>query len=141
MAAARRLEFPRLFGESAAVFRRGLRPLLALGATSAVVAGGTGLALVWLYATALLTAVVSFNPAGLAEALLAVAAAGLASMLVTVQCGALVAQVASQVAEGQAPDVRAAWRQTTTVVARLLLPCLVLSAATWGALMGGVCGC
>lgn len=136
MAAAHRLEFSRLFGESAAVYRRCLWPVLALGATSAVVAGGTGLAMVWLYATPLLTAVVSFNPAGLAEAFLAVAAAGLASMLVTVQCGALVAQVASQVAEGHAPDLRAAWRQTTTVVARLLLPCLVLSAATW--LVGAV---
>jgi hypothetical protein len=79
-----------------------------------------------------MTALVSFNPAGLASgAVLAAAVGGLASMLVTVQCGAMVAQVAAQAAEGRAPDLRAAWRETTTVVPRLLLPCLVLSAATW----------
>jgi hypothetical protein len=52
-------------------------------------------------------------------------------MLVTVQCGAMVAQVASQVAEGRSPDLRAALRETTTVVPRLLVPCLMLSAGTW----------
>jgi len=104
---------------------------LALGAVSAVVAGGTGLVVVWLYATPLLTALVSLNPAGLASgALLAAAVAGLASMLVTVQCGAMIVQLASQTVDGRGPDLRAAWRETTTVVARLVLPCLVLSAAT-----------
>lgn len=132
MAAADRPEFSRLFAETAALYRSCFRSLLALGATSAVVAGGTALALVRLYATPVMTAVVSLNPAGLASGALLVAAAGwLASMLVTVQCGAMVAQVASQVADGGEPDLRAAWRQTTTVVPRLLLPCLVLSAGTW----------
>lgn len=136
MARVNPLEFSRLFGDTSALYRRCFGPLLALGAASAVVAGGTGLAMVWLFATPLLTALVSFNPAGLASALLAAAAAGLASMLVTVQCGAMVAQVASQVTDGRQPDLRAAWRETTTVVPRLLLPCLVLSAATW--LVGAV---
>jgi len=132
MAAVNRLEFSGLFGGAFAVYRRCLRPLVLLGTVSAVVAGGLGLALIWLYATPLLTALVSFNPAGLASgALLAAALAGLASLLVTVQCGALVAQVVVQVADGREPDLRAAWRETTTVVARLLLPCLVLSASTW----------
>jgi hypothetical protein len=130
--AANRLEFSRLFSDTSGLYRRSFRPLLALGAVSAVVAGGTGLALVWLYAAALMTAVVSFNPAGLASgALLAAAVGGLASMLVTVQCGAMIAQVVAQVTDGRAPDLRAAWRETTTVVPRLLLPCLALSAATW----------
>jgi hypothetical protein len=85
----------------------------------------------WLYATPLLTALVSFNPAGLASgALPAAAVAGLASMLVTVQCGAMIVQLVSQLAEGRDPDVRAAWRATTTVVPRLMLPCLVLSVTT-----------
>jgi len=132
MDAANRLEFSRLFSVTSALYRRSFLPLLALGATSAVVAGGTGLTLVWLYATTLMTAVVSFNAAGLASgALLAAAAGGLASMLVTVQCGAMVAQVVAQVADGRTPDLRAAWRETATVVPRLLLPCLALSAATW----------
>ncbi|HEX5334582.1 MAG TPA: hypothetical protein VFW55_01790 [Propionicimonas sp.] len=130
--AASRLEFSRLFSDTFALYRRAFRPLLALGATSAVVAGGTGLTLVWLYATTLMTAVVSFNPAGLASGvLLAAAAGGLASMLVTVQSGAMIAQVVAQVADGRAPDLRAAWRDTATVVPRLLVPCLALSAATW----------
>ena len=130
-AAAGRLDLPGLFGESAAVLRCCRLPVLALGAVSAVASGGTALGLFWLYATPVLTALVSSNPAGLASgALLAAAAGWLGSMLVTVQCGALVAQVASQVVDGQAPDLRAAWRRTTTVVARLLLPCLSLSAAT-----------
>jgi hypothetical protein len=132
MVAVNRLEFSRLFGDTSALYRRCFGPLLSLGAVSAVVAGGTGLALVWLFATPLLTALVSFNPAGLASgALLATGAAGLASMLVTVQCGAMVAQVAVQVADGRRADLRAALRETTTVVPRLLLPCLVLSAGTW----------
>ncbi|MGV8910344.1 MAG: hypothetical protein ACOH1Y_15285 [Propionicimonas sp.] len=129
--AAKRLEFSRLFGETSALYRRCLGPLLALGAASALFAGGTALAVVWLYATPLMTALVTFNAAGLASgAMLAAAAAGLASMLVTVQCGAMIAQVAVQVADGRPSDLRAAWRETTTVVPRLLLPCVVLSAAT-----------
>ena len=126
-----RLEFSRLFGVTWALYGRCFGPLLALGAVSAVVAGATALAVVWLYATPLLTALVSFNPAGLASgALLAATAAGLASMLVTVQCGAMIAQLAVQVADGRPSDLRAAWRETTTVVPRLLLPCLVLSVIT-----------
>jgi hypothetical protein len=126
-----RLEFSWLFGATSALYRRCFGPLLALGAVSALVAGATGLAVVWLCATPLLTAVVSFNPGGLASgALLGAAVAGLASMLVTVQCGAMIAQIAVQVADGRHPDLRAAWRETTTVVPRLLLPCLVLSVAT-----------
>ena len=115
--------------------------MLALGAVSAVVAGGTGLAMVLLYATDLMTAVVSFNPAGLASGgLLAAAVGGLASMLVTVQCGAMIAQVTAQVADGRAPDLREALRETTTVVPRLLLPCLALAAATWLAAAVGLTG-
>lgn len=137
MGAVNRLEFSRLFADTAALYRRCFRPLLGLWVIPAVVAGGTGLALVWLYATTLMTAVVSFNPAGLASgALLAAAAAWLASLLVTVQCGAMVAQVASQVADGRTPDLRAALRETSTLVPRLLLPCLALSAGTW--LVGAV---
>ncbi len=132
MAAVHRLELSGLFGGALAVYRRCLRPLLILGTASAVVAGGAALALVWLYATPLLTALIAFSPAGLASgALLAAGAAGLASMLVSVQCGAMVAQLVAQDAEGRMPDLRAAWRETTTVVARLLLPCLMLSAAGW----------
>lgn len=131
MVASSRPDNSGLFRDTFALYRRCVRPLLALGGVSAIVAGGTGLAVLWLYATPVLTALVSFNPAGLAsEALLAAAACGLASMLVTVQCGAVVAQVASQVADGRMPDLPAAWRATTTVVPRLLLPCLVLSAGT-----------
>jgi hypothetical protein len=59
-------------------------------------------------------------------------------MLVTVQCGAMVAQLVAQVTDGRTPELRAAWRETTTVVPRLLLPCLVLSAATWLAGAGGL---
>ena len=132
MAAAHPSKLAGLFTDTAAVYRRCFRPLLVLGAVSAVVTGGTGLALVSLYATTLMTAVVSFNPAGLASGpLLAAACAWLASMLVTVQCGAMVAQVASRAAEGHVVDLRAAWLGTTTVVPRLLLPCLMLSAGTW----------
>ena len=131
MVAANRPDNSGLFGETIALYRRCLLPLLVLGAVPALFAGGTGLALAWLYATPFLTALVSFNPAGLAsEALLAAAACGLASMLVTVQCGAVIAQVTSQVADGRVPDLPAAWRETSTVVPRLLLPCLVLSAGT-----------
>ena len=130
--AANHLEFSRLFSDTFTLYRRAFRPLLGLGAVSAVVAGGTGLALVWLYAVALMTAVVAFSPAGLASGvLLAAAVGGLASMLVTVQCGALIAQITAQVAGGGAPDLREAWRETATVVPRLLLPCLALSAALW----------
>lgn len=138
MVAVNRLDFSRLFGDTSALYRRCFRSMLALGAVSAVVAGGTGLVLVWLYATPLLTALVSFNPAGLASALLSAAAAGLATMMVTVQCGAVVVQLVTQVADGRAPDLRAAWRETTSVVPRLLLPCLVLSAATWLVGAGGL---
>jgi len=139
--AVNRLEFTRLFSDTSTLYRRGLLPLLALGATSAVVAGGTVLALVWLYAADLMTAVVSFNPAGLASGgLLGAAVGGLASMLVTVQCGAMIVQITAQVADGCAPDLRAAVRETTTVVPRLLLPCLALSAATWLAAAVGLTG-
>jgi hypothetical protein len=132
MGAVNRLDLSRLFADTAALYRRCFRQLLGLGVIPATVAGGTVLALVWLYATTLMTAVVSFNPAGLASgALLAAAAAWLAWLLVTVQCGAMVAQMASQAADGRTPDLRAALRETTTLVPRLLLPCLVLSAATW----------
>ncbi len=132
MGPVNRPELLRLLDDTAGLYRRCFRPLLALGALPALFACGTGLALFWLYATTLMTAVVSFNPAGLASgALLVAACAGLACMLVTVQCGAMVAQVASSVAEGRSPDLRAAWRETATVIPRLALPCLVLSAGTW----------
>ena len=139
--AVNRLDFSRLFSDTSTLYGRGFRPMLALGAVSAVVAGGTGLAMVLLYATDLMTAVVSFNPAGLASGgLLAAAVGGLASMLVTVQCGAMIAQVTAQVADGRAPDLREALRETTTVVPRLLLPCLALAAATWLAAAVGLTG-
>jgi hypothetical protein len=125
------LDLSRMFGESSAIFRRGFATLLLLGAVPAVVGASTTIALTWLYATGFLTGLVSLNPTGLAAPMLVFAGAALLTGLVSAQCGAMIVQVSIQVAGGRRPDLAVAWRETTTIVPRLLLPYLVLSAATW----------
>lgn len=133
-----RLAFSEMFSRTFALYRRGFAALLALGAVPAALGAATAFAVVWLYATRFLTGLVSLNPAGLADLMLASAGAGLVIMLVTAQSGGMIAQVSSQLMHGLRPDLRSAWRETTTIVPRLLLPSLILCAAVWLACAGGV---
>ena len=133
-----RLSFSEMFARTFALYRRGFPALLALGSVPAALGAAAGLGLFWVYATGFLTGLVSLNPAGLADPMLACAGAGLVIMLVTAQSGGMIAQVSSQLMQGLPPDLRSAWRETTTIVPRLLLPYLVLCAAVWLACAGGV---
>lgn len=136
---APRLELSRLFADSFGIFRSGFAPLLGLGAIPAAIGAGSTLALIWLYSAPFLTSLVSLNPVGLTSGpLLVIAAVGLATMLVTAQCGAMVAQVANQIADGARPHLAGAWRATTSIVPRLLLPYLSLAAGGWLAAALGV---
>lgn len=133
-----RLSLSEMFARTFALSRRGFPALLALGAVPAALGAATGFVLISVYATGFLTGLVSLNPAGLADPMLACAAAGLVIMLVTAQSGGMIAQVSSQLMQGLRPDLRSAWRETTTIVPRLLLPYLVLCAAVWLACAGGL---
>ena len=70
-----RLAFSEMFSRTFALYRRGFAALLALGAVPAALGAATAFAVVWLYATRFLTGLVSLNPAGLAELMLASAGA------------------------------------------------------------------
>jgi hypothetical protein len=134
-----RFRFGTLFAESFRLMRAGFGPIAVLGLVASVIGSGLFLAVCGMFLTPLLVALGTLNLTGVLTSLtVALSASSLLTWLVTAQSGAMIAQLADDLAEGRPADLGAAFLATRGVLPRVLVPYLIATAGYLLALGGGM---